>query len=89
MYEERIRRVDELYARLPEAMRQVLSHAEKDLKLQAHKLDAFSPLKVLARGYAIAEKPDGEILRKASQVKKGDAVRVRLFEGQIDCEVLS
>ncbi|MBI3554327.1 MAG: exodeoxyribonuclease VII large subunit [Elusimicrobia bacterium] len=88
MYEERIRRVDELYARLPEAMRQVLSHAEKDLKLQAEKLDAISPLKVLSRGYAIAEKlPGGEILRKSSSVKPGDKVRVRLHEGQIQCEV--
>jgi len=90
MYEERIRRVDELYARLPEAMRRALMNAEKDLQLQAEKLDAISPLKVLSRGYAIATKqPGGEILRRAAQVKPGDKVRVRLHEGQIDCEVTS
>ena len=89
MYEERIRRVDELYARLPEAIRQVLAHAEKDLRLQAEKLDAISPLKVLSRGYAIAQKePSGDILRQASQARPGEKLKLRLHEGQIHCEVL-
>jgi exodeoxyribonuclease VII large subunit len=88
MYEERMRRVDELSMRLPEAMRRVLRQAEQHLRLQAEKLDAFSPLKVLSRGYAIVDKTaTGEILRSAKQVKKGDALRVRLHEGQIHCEV--
>jgi exodeoxyribonuclease VII large subunit len=88
MYEERIKRVDELFGRLPEALRQVLRHAEKDLRLQMEKLDAFSPLKVLGRGYAIAEKlPGREILRRAEDVRPGDQVRVRLHQGEIHCEV--
>lgn len=88
MYEERIKRVDELCGRLPEAVGRVLAHAEKDLRLRMEKLDAFSPLKVLGRGYAIAEKmPEGAILRRAEQVKAGDQVRVRLHEGSIYCEV--
>ena len=88
MYEERIKRVDELSVRLPEAVGRVLAHAEKDLRLRMEKLDAFSPLKVLGRGYAIAEKmPEGAILRRAEQVKAGDRVRVRLHEGSIYCEV--
>ena len=88
LYEERIRRVDELSARLPEAVRQVLSHAEKDLRLQLEKLEAFSPLKVLSRGYAIATKtPDGAILRSAKQAKPGDRIHLRLHEGALTCEV--
>ena len=87
LYEERMRRVDELYARLPEAMRRRLLHADKDLALQAHKLDAFSPLKVLGRGYAIALKKDGKAVRKPSDVKAGEPLVVRLSQGQIDVEV--
>ena len=88
MYEERIRRVDELAARLPEAARRRLLHCEKDLSLWTHKLDAISPLKVLSRGYAIAQKEaTGEVLRSAKQARRGDKLRLRLGEGQIHCEV--
>jgi exodeoxyribonuclease VII large subunit len=87
LYEERMRRVDELYARLPEAVRGRLLHAQKDLALQAQRLDAFSPLKVLGRGYAIAQKVDGSVVRSPSQVVAGDVLRVRVAEGQIRCEV--
>ena len=90
IYEERIKRVDELAMRLPEAMRQVLAHAEKDFQLQAQRLDAFSPLKVLGRGYAIVEKvPGPQIIRSFRQIKPGQSVRVRLHEGEIQCEVRS
>ena len=88
LYEERIKRVDELSGRVGEALRQILLHAEKDLQLQAEKLDAFSPLKVLARGCMIAERwPSHEILRSAAQVRPGDKIRIRLHEGEIHCEV--
>ncbi|MBI5625044.1 MAG: exodeoxyribonuclease VII large subunit [Elusimicrobia bacterium] len=89
LYEERIRRVDDVAVRLPEAMGRLLSHKEKDLKLLLEKLQALSPLNVLSRGYAIAWKlPGEELLRRSSQTKKGDKLRVRLHEGEIHCEVL-
>lgn len=87
IYEQKMQRVDELSARLPQAMRQILLHAQKDLQLCAEKLDAFSPLKVLGRGYAIALKRDGKVVRRAKDVKKGENLTVRLGEGSIDCEV--
>ena len=52
----------------------------------AAKLDALSPLKVLSRGYAIAEK-DGAALRTAAQAHKGDKINVRLSGGSLDCLV--
>ncbi|MEK7858124.1 MAG: exodeoxyribonuclease VII large subunit [Elusimicrobiota bacterium] len=88
MYEQRLLRVDELAGRLPDAIRQILRHAGKDLALHAQKLDAFSPLKVLGRGYAIAETfPKGEILRSPDQVRPGERVRIRVSKGNIYCEV--
>jgi exodeoxyribonuclease VII large subunit len=88
LYEERARRIDETGQRLAEAMHQTLLHAEKDLRLQVEKLEAISPLKVLSRGYCIAEKmPAREILRSASEVSPGDRLSLRLFDGQIRCEV--
>lgn len=52
----------------------------------AAKLDALSPLKVLSRGYAIAEK-NGAALRSAAEAAKGDKISVRLSDGGLDCIV--
>jgi exodeoxyribonuclease VII large subunit len=88
LWEQRSQRVDELSARLPDALRRAVERLEMRLRVSAGKLDAISPLKVLARGYAIAESR-GKVLLRAAQVKQGDAVRVRLSEGEINCEVTS
>ena len=88
LWEQRVQRVDELAARLPEAARRLVENAGLRLAAVAGKLDAISPLKVLGRGYAIADSA-GKILTRAAQVKKGDPVRVRLSEGEIHCEVKS
>jgi exodeoxyribonuclease VII large subunit len=50
-------------------------------------LDALSPLKVLARGYAIATREDGRAVRAASDVAPGDLLRVRVAAASIDAEV--
>jgi exodeoxyribonuclease VII large subunit len=88
LWEQRVQRVDELTARLPDALRRAVERLEMRLRVSAGKLDAISPLKVLGRGYAIAESR-GKILLRASSVKEGDVVRVRLSEGEINCEVTS
>lgn len=88
LWEQRAQRVDELTARLPEAARRLLERLELRLSATAGKLDAISPLKVLSRGYAIATRA-GTVLTKASQAKTGDAIRVRLHEGELSCEVTS
>ena len=50
------------------------------------KLDALSPLKVLGRGYAIAEK-DGKPLRAARDAAVGDKIDVKLAGGVLGCVV--
>lgn len=52
----------------------------------AAKLDALSPLKVLGRGYSIAEK-DGEPLRTAADAAVGDHIDVKLAGGTLGCVV--
>ncbi len=52
----------------------------------AAKLDALSPLKVLARGYAIAEK-DGQALRSAEDAQVGDMIDIKLAGGCLGCIV--
>ena len=86
MWEQRVQRVDDLAMRLPEALRRRLENLGLRLGAAAGRLDAISPLNVLARGYAIATSK-GKVLTSAKQVKKGDPVTVRLSEGEINCEV--
>ena len=52
----------------------------------AAKLDALSPLKVLGRGYAIAEK-NGALLRRAEDAAPGDRIDVKLTGGTLGCVV--
>ncbi|MBI4386037.1 MAG: exodeoxyribonuclease VII large subunit [Elusimicrobia bacterium] len=88
LLEEPARRLDELAARGLQALEQSLRHAEKDLRLQAEKLSALSPLGILSRGYAIAfQLPGGAVVRSSRHVHDGDRVRVRLGEGEFIAEV--
>lgn len=53
-------------------------------------LDALSPLRVLERGYAIAlHEPTGRAVRSRSEVKEGDRLRVRVFDGEFGAKVES
>jgi len=43
---------------------------------------------VLARGYAVVTRPaDGSLIRKVGQVKAGDALRVRVSDGEFGVNV--
>lgn len=53
---------------------------QKYISLTA-KLDAMSPLKVLTRGYAMAQKEDGTVIQSIHQLSDGDALRVTVSDG--------
>jgi exodeoxyribonuclease VII large subunit len=69
------------------AARSVLTAKLKSVKICWAKLDALSPLKVLGRGFAIAEKGNGEIVRSVKQVSAGEGLRIRVEDGSFDAEV--
>jgi exodeoxyribonuclease VII large subunit len=64
-----------------------LGDARQNFGLAAAALDAMSPLRVLERGYAIAQDERGAIVREASAVSTGDALKLRLWKGELDCRV--
>lgn len=70
-----------------DAMMGRLETARKRLGLAAAALDAMSPLAVLERGYAIAQDGGGHVVREAGSVSVGDALRLRLWKGTLNCRV--
>ena len=49
----------------------------------AAKLDAMSPLKVLSRGYAMVQMPDGTLVRSVNQVCDNDKINISLNDGTV------
>ncbi len=85
--EDRRQDIDHLTHRLCAGMRSASGQAAQRFGALAAALDALSPLKVLGRGYALAQTEDGTVLRSSGQVNTGDRVHVRLSNGGIVCEV--
>ena len=52
------------------------------------KLDAMSPLKVLQRGYSMAQTSDGNLLRSVNQVELGERIMVSLSDGALCATVM-
>ena len=84
-----LRRVELDYtrSRLTAAGERWLAARRHGFAQYAAALDAMSPLKVLARGYAVATDADGTVLRSAAKVQPGDPVRVQLQDGALHCTV--
>ncbi|OGO44677.1 MAG: hypothetical protein A2W37_07910 [Chloroflexi bacterium RBG_16_63_12] len=80
-------RADDLLARAAVAMTHRLALERERWNGLAQALNGVSPLAVLSRGYAVVSHPDGKVVRKASEVKSGDPLRVRVSEGEFGVEV--
>jgi exodeoxyribonuclease VII large subunit len=64
-----------------------LDTARGELRQTVARLRALSPAATLHRGYAIVQRADGQVLRVAAEVTKGDPLRVRLAEGELTATV--
>ncbi|HBB90082.1 MAG TPA: exodeoxyribonuclease VII large subunit [Blastocatellia bacterium] len=80
-------RFDSAYTGCTTAIESQIAAAEKRFALATAPLEALSPLAVLQRGYAIAQREDGTLLRDASSVSIGESVQVRLARGRIKAKV--
>lgn len=52
------------------------------------KLDAMSPLKVLTRGYSMAQTEQGKVLRSVRQVEIGERIHISLSDGSLRATVM-
>ena len=80
--------IDRGAERLISAMQRKMYKSRERYAASAAALDAMSPLKVLGRGYAIAQGADGTVIKQASDVSPGDRIKVRFQKDEITCDVV-
>lgn len=76
--------VERLATRLPPAMERRLRRMREALTGQARVLQSVSYERVLARGFALVTRSDGALVRSATSVADGDALRLRFADGERD-----
>ncbi|MCD4845592.1 MAG: exodeoxyribonuclease VII large subunit [Methanosarcinales archaeon] len=79
-------RVDELTFRLRQTINRDIEENTKRLGSCMSRLNAISPLNTLKRGYSIVLH-NGEVIRSIRQIKKGDALEMRMIDGRIFARV--
>jgi len=83
-------RVDELKALRDRALRgfaSLLEIEKKELKGVRDHLRSLSPQSTMDRGYAVVQLNDGKILRDATKLKAGTALRIRVAKGETGATV--
>ena len=78
-----------LTSRLVAAQNQNITRKNQRYIAAVSKLDAMSPLKVLARGYAMAADERGEVVRSVNQVELGQRITVSLSDGKLSATVMN
>ena len=84
--ERRAQRALDLDGRLRRAVARKIEVQKQTLGLAAGRLDALSPVAILARGYGVVLH-DGRAMTDASAARPGDAITVRLHGGELDARV--
>lgn len=79
--------LDHARDRLVAAEERNLASAQQRFVGLAAALDAMSPLRVLGRGYAIAEDGQGQAIKSIKSLSPGDTLTVELCDGRADCLV--
>ncbi|MEE0434122.1 MAG: exodeoxyribonuclease VII large subunit [Peptococcaceae bacterium] len=79
--------LDQRWSELVSAMQNVLHEKQKRFRENVSKLDAMSPLKVLARGYSFCEK-EGQAVQSVKQVMAGDRLTLHFADGDVESKVL-
>jgi exodeoxyribonuclease VII large subunit len=83
------REVSRLSEKLAALVRRALTARRHRFEGLAGRLDALSPLRVLARGYSVTFDQRGHAVKSAGDVGPGEQVRVRLHEGELSAQVVA
>jgi len=86
--QQREKSLELLTNRLISAQNQNITRKNQQYIAAVSKLDAMSPLKVLSRGYAMAQNQRGEVVRSVKQVELGERITVSLSDGKLSATVM-
>ncbi|QHT60446.1 exodeoxyribonuclease VII large subunit [Paenibacillus lycopersici] len=82
------RELQAISARLEAGMAAGMKERRLQLLASMRQLDALSPLKVMSRGYSLVYDEHGtKLVKSVSDVQPGDLVKVKLSDGQLECQV--
>jgi len=81
-------RVDGLSRRIFSSLLHRVQLQSTHVKGMQRRLEALSPLAVLARGYAVVtRKDDGSVVSRVAQAQQAQQVSIRVSDGQVDAEI--
>ena len=86
--EQKQKTLELLKNRLISAQNQNINRKNAHYVALTAKLDAMSPLKVLTRGYAMAQTEDGNMVRSVNQVELGEKITISLNDGKLSATVM-
>ena len=87
LIDQKIQTVDTLMTSALLSVQRKLDSETARFSSTAARLDALSPLKVMARGYSIVTK-DEKVVASSKALTKGDRITVGFSDGERNCEVL-
>lgn len=80
-------RLDDGAAALNSQLNARMEEKRRALSAGASALDLLSPLKILSRGYSIAQTADGAVLTSMNAVSPGNTIVLRVSDGILECTV--
>lgn len=81
--DQRVKDLQLLKSRMTASQNQAIARCNERCISLAATLDAMSPLKVLSRGYAMAQNVQGNVIRKAEQITVGETLQLHFFDGKV------
>ena len=79
----RLEIISGLSARSFRSMSGALAIAKEEISGLRTQVRTLSPQATLDRGYSVVQKSDGRVVRKASEIKSGEKLRLRLAQGEV------
>lgn len=87
MIDEKSLNLDKQSEKLSREINEILNSSMKNFEVLVAKLEALSPLKVMARGFSVVNSGDG-VVKSVGNLNIGEDIKVSFSDGSASCRVL-